>query len=166
MFGVDIGNDRYVCHCTTIETILRMVNVEVIASNRSGSTYKVIRTTADRTDDVFQGLELDIIARSAGIQSLERIVGGILEDVERICDLEMTLHAVGLHDLGDIGCATSMAFQTKLFIHLGEARHEGHVVHFDGVLDYSQDWFVLVGHQALTDHGRGPSQTKSAVCHG
>lgn len=67
VFVIDIGNDSYICHCTTIETILRKVNIEVIASKWSGKTYKIIRATADRTDGVFQGLELDIVPRSACI---------------------------------------------------------------------------------------------------
>ena len=143
----DSNHDGNVCDLAAIEAL------------------RVVRTTTASTNAVLHSFEFNKVAGLAASQTLEAVVGRVLEDIERVRNIQMALHAIGFHGFGNVGRARSVPGTTLFLVHLREAAHEGHVVNLDRVLYQFQDWLVIVGPEILA-HGRcNAIQMEARVCH-
>jgi hypothetical protein len=107
--------------------------------------FRVVWAAAASTNAVLHGLELNKVASLAASQAFQAVVGCILENVERVCDVQMTLHSIRLHGFGDVGSARAVTGSAFFLVHLRETAQESHVVHFDCVFDELQYGLVVVG---------------------
>ena len=125
-----------------------------------------IRTTTNRTNEVYKSFKLDVISRFTGSKSLERIVRRVLEDVERIRNIKPTPQPMWAHHFSNVRCTCSVVFGTFLLVHPWVAAHERHVVHLGSVIHDTKDSPVSIAPQALSHGWLYSVKMVPRICHG
>ena len=143
----DSNHDGNVCDLAAIEAL------------------RVVRTTTASTNAVLHSFEFNKVAGLAASQTLEAVVGRVLEDIERVRNIQMALHSIRFHSFSDVGRTGTVPWPTLFLVHLREAAHEGHVVYLDRVFNQFQDRLIVIGPEILAHSRCYAVQTEARVCH-